>query len=228
MKIRPLNSGEFGGFLFPPFEEFDEKESDARPNEFAEADDEGHEDAGAGGHSQAVDGKQETSLATSELEGDEEQKVCQKRREGEDEDALYVIGAGHDDEQDEEDFERREDAAGEFEGDGSHEGARVLTVEGCYLGIDGVELLAMVLDERTRPPFDKGYMTQQVHGSEGQPFAVADDEEPKSQQAEGSCGAEEDAHEEVDGLGEDVEEDGEQPEPEVAEHVGHRVEDDGR
>ena len=91
--------------------QFHQKQADARPNQLSDADDECHEDARAGGHSQSVDGHEESSLAPTQLEGHEKEEVSKERREGKYEDALEIVGRRHDEQEDEKHLKGGKDAA---------------------------------------------------------------------------------------------------------------------
>ena len=204
--------------------QLDEQQADGGPDDFAQADEQGHEDALAGADAQALGRKQEASFAPAQLEGNEEEHVGKERGEGQDEDALQVVGRGHDDQQDEEYFEGRHHAARQFQDDGGEEGARILTVKGRYLLVDGAQLLGMALKEALGPFLDEGYVAEDAHAADGNAPLVALEEEPDGGEAEGSNAEQEDAHGNVHGLGDDIERAGEEPEPEVGEDVGHDVE----
>ena len=160
------------------FVQLDEQQSDACPDEFAHTYNQGHKDAGAGRHSQSAHRHEESALATAQLQGHEEQYVGKQRCESQDENTLHVVDARHENQQDEEHFQCRQDAAEQFQQHGGNERLGILLVQCRYLPVDGVELLAVLFNERLGPSFNEGQVAQQVHGSDGQSLAVAGNEEP--------------------------------------------------
>lgn len=99
-------------------------------------------------------------------------------------------------------------------------------MQGGNLSVYGVEFLLVFLDKRLRPALDEGQMAQQIHGAIGQSLAVTGNKEPQTEQTEGADGGQQDTHEEMNGLREDVEEYRDKPKPEMAENMSHGVEDD--
>ena len=208
--------------------ELDEEQSDGCPYEFPDTYDEGHEDACAGRHAQSACRHEEAAFASAKLQRHEEEHVGEERGEGQDEHTLDVVDAWHEEQQDEHDLECRCEAAGQFEENGCEERVGILVVEGGYLPVDVVELLAMFLDEGFCPFLDKGQVAQYLHQAHGESLFVAFEKEPDGGDAEGGDGREHDGHEGAGVLGEHEEHGGDEPEPEVAEDVGHDIEDDRR
>ena len=91
---------------------FDEEQSDGRPDEFPYPDEQGDHDAGGGGELQSFRRHEEAALSPSELQGHEEEHVGEEACEGEDENALEVVGIRCHHQEDELDFKCRHHAAG--------------------------------------------------------------------------------------------------------------------
>ena len=157
---------------------FNEQQPYSCPYQFAQTDDESHKGSVAGFHSESGYGHEKSSFASSELQGNEEEEIGEKRGEGKYEYAVSIVGLRHEYAQDEVDFGCRADAACQLAKDGCHEGPGVLLVQRGYLAVDGVELLLVSGDKALGPSFGKGNVAQDVHRANGKSFAISGDEEP--------------------------------------------------
>ena len=101
-------------------------------------------------------------------------------------------------------------------------------MQGRYLFVDGVKLFAVFLDERTGPFLDQRNVAQHVHDAIGEPLAVSGDEKPDAQQAEQGHRGQQHSQQGCDRLGEKEDKDAQEPEPEMAENVGHGIQDNRR
>ena len=86
----------------------------------------------------------------------------------------------------------------------------------------------MAFHEGLSPPLHIRNMAQHVHGPHGQPLSIARHEEPDAEHTEGKGGKEQHAQKEIDGFEHDEKHARQQPEPKVAEDVGHHKENDRR
>ena len=69
-------------------------------------------------------------------------------------------------------------------------------------------------------------MLQYLHDRHGKTVAVCLVKEPYTKQAEHRNGSEYHAHEDIDGLGDYIEEDRQEPEPDMTVDMRHHIEDD--
>ena len=208
-----------GSSVFRALLQFDEQQSDSSPNQLTHTHDQCHEDAGTGSEAQTGSGHKKTTLATAQLQRDEEKQIGKERGESQDEHTIDEVDVGHEDQQNEEDLQSRTDAARELQEHGTDEVARLLLVQGCDLPVDGVEC---------SPPLDHGQMTQEVHHSVGQALLVSYHKEPDTENAEADDGQHKHRIEYGEGMDKKKDDGREQPKPEVAEDMGHGIEDHRR
>ena len=206
---------------------FDEEQPDGSPDEFANTYEQGHHDASIHTDVQPLGRHEESAFASSQLKWHEEEHVSEKAGEGQDEDALQVVGIRIHHQKDEVDFKGGDHAAGEFRCHGADECLGVLFVKRGNLDVDVVEFLAMLFHESCRPSSYKWHMAEDVHHTDGQAFLVAGHEKPDAERAERGDGGEHHSDGDAHLLCGHIEHDGKQPEPEVAEDVSHGKEDDG-
>ena len=94
----------------PPFC-LDEEQSEGRPYQFADSHYQCHEDTAACRHGEPSSRHHEAPFPAAELQWDEEEQIGEERREGEHQDARYIVHVGREHEQDEHQFEARKEAA---------------------------------------------------------------------------------------------------------------------
>lgn len=75
----------------------DEQQAYAYPDQLTQTDDERHEDSGRRRETQSRGRHEESALAASELQRNEEKKIGKERGESKDQDAVEIVGRRHED-----------------------------------------------------------------------------------------------------------------------------------
>ncbi len=206
----------------------DEEEAYGYPHQLADAGEQAGEHSVGAADVQDVGDEGEASLAGAHLHGDEEEEVGEEGGEGLYEHAVPVGDVAGEDEEDEHYLDAAQQPRAELEGEAEVERGAPLGVERGDLRVDVAEGVGVAVGEAAYAAAEEGESGEEAHGAHGEPVAVSLHEEVDAEGAEQGH-EREDAEEGRVERGEverDKEEDGEGPEAEVGEYVGHGVEDD--